>query len=299
MGANWITLLDTVGVSDASVAFFDQNEGIVTRHTHIIKTYDAGISWNYGSISISGTASLPVIRPLEVFENQVCMGLSNGIVYLSKDRGETWKSSYLEHAPSDFFFLNKDTVFAISVAGEMAKTNNGGATWKNYKLPIDSSRAIYFYNSIGYVLGSDTSGIGTIIKTDDLGKSWSTLKTGFKTCLLNMATLNDSIAILTGTDGVLLRWNYQNAIFTGLIKAQIDWTDVNIYPNPVKDYLNIDYEPSQTQIDKLFIINSLGQIIFEKSEPDTILSLESIASGLYYVRLEMKGEQKVFKLIKE
>lgn len=299
-GNNWISLLDTTGVFHSSVAFFDQNEGIVARHTHLIKTKDGGVSWHYGSISISGNTVLPYISPLKTYStNMICFGISSGAFYLSKDRGETLKySHYVNNSPTDFFFFNKDTIFALSISGDMAKTVNGGNTWKNYQLPIDSARGIYFKDQTGYVFGTDKFGWGTIIKTTDMGLTWSTLKTGYKTNLTNMAALNDSIALLSGSDGILLRWNYKVSLFTGLTMAYMNWMSVNAYPNPVKDFLYFDYSPDNIEIDKIIIINMIGQVVEEKISPGSSINLETLPAGLYYLKIDRAGIVKPLKLIK-
>ncbi len=300
-GVSWTKILDTTGVSISEAAFFDDQEGIVSRHTHFITTNNGGKTWNYGTISIKGNTTLPYLYPLVIHgNNMVCLGLSSGSFMLSKNRGQTWPyAGYLNSAPADFCFANKDSIFALSISGEIAKSTNGGISWKNFKLPLDSTKKIHHHQSIIYVLGADTQNTGTILKSQDFGLSWSRYSTGVKTKLLNMAMLNDSIALLTGTNGVLLKWNYTQSVFTGLVKISLPFEKLTVYPNPVQDKLYLEYEPEEELINSIRIINSLGQEIAAFSKPAKFIELSTLSPGIYYLKTQRDSQQQIIKLVKE
>ncbi len=171
----------------------------------------------------------------------ICAGGGTGNFYLSKDRGNTWPYSWgIGSQPiTDFFFLNKDTIFGLSLYGGLAKSTNGGSNWANTFLPIYSSYGINFKNANeGFVVGANLQNKGIIARTIDAGQTWQTFNTGITTTLLNIVLLNDSIALLSGTNGVLLKWNYKNTLFTGINDNYLDAIGLEVFQIPsMKNYV--------------------------------------------------------------
>lgn len=304
-GNNWIQKSSTSGAFSHEIAFFDSTDALMTDGPFLWRTTDGGSTW------ISATPDFGVgYETIKVYgDSMVCMGSigvsSVGAFKISKDRGQTWPygGGSLGLYPTDSYFLNQDTVLCISSGGGFNKTLNGGQSWHPSTTDfIYSAYGICFKNyKEGYVTGADNQNNGIVVKTTDLGQTWSTFNTGIKTTLLNMAILNDSIAILTGSDGVLLRWNYTNTIFTALGENYLDNAGLKIFPNPVTDKLHVEVD-SQLPLDlKLSISNTLGQVVFTKNTLDVKeeLDISFLPQGLYYLKAENTSGQKVFKIIKE
>lgn len=303
-GNNWVQKLSTTGDFNFEIAFFDSLEGMYSKPNGYSRTTDGGTSWTSGTIPINfpdGVNSFKIYG-----DSMICAGSSTGNFYLSKDRGHTWPLVYAYgfagyQAVTNFFFLNKDTIFAISYGGGFAKTLNGGLNWDNSaEPPIAQSHHITGLQTTNeiYVVGANSQNKGIVIKTTDFGQTWQTFNTGFNTTLLNITLLNDSIALLSGTNGVLLKWNYKNALFTGLNDNYLDNLGLQIYPTPVKDKLHLEYDQSDL---KLEITNSLGQTIYSPSEPLTEkeIDLSFLNNGVYFVKIQNSESQKIVKLIKD
>jgi hypothetical protein len=228
-----------------------------------------------------------------------------GVLYLSKDRGHSWPYVWgiggARKMPTDFYFLNKDTILGISENGVLAKTANGGISWNNLITPITNAYGVCFKNkNEGYVIGANQHSIGVIAKTTDFGKTWTTFNTGISTTLLNMVFVNDSIALLTGSNGILLKYNYKTSAFTSLMKNKID--EIIFYPNPVKDVLHLDLSKlSLLDYLQINILNSLGQTVFSEkiSTSDSEINLQFLHSGNYFVNFDINEEKITYKIIKE
>ena len=77
--------------------------------------------------------------------------------------------------------------------------------------------------------------------------------------------------------------------------------ELNIVPNPVKDKFKLQFEQSISQIHKITITNTLGQIIYTLNEPniDAEIDISFLTTGIYYLSAENNESKGVFKIVKE
>ena len=302
-GNNWIQKSTTSGAFSHDFRFFDSTEALMTDGPYLWRTTNGGASWtnNNSPFSIENTA-------IKTYgDSMVCVAGVNvllGGIMLSKDRGHTWPYGWgFGKNPTDIFFLNKDTIFGVSKAGGFTKTTNGGLTWDNSsEPPINNCYGIYFKNGKeGYLVGADIDGNALVVKTTDLGKTWSSFNINIKSTLTKMAVLNDSIAILIGSSGVLLRWNYSNTIFTGIVENYLNSIALTVFPNPVKNKLNFESNNTSFENLKINMSNTFGQTVYSKDVFDLKeeLDINFLESGIYYLKLESEKGYKVFKIVKE
>lgn len=75
--------------------------------------------------------------------------------------------------------------------------------------------------------------------------------------------------------------------------------DVQIYPNPAKRYLNIDITNlgEATAKGNISDINGRTVLSFENLSTANTLNVETLAPGTYLLRVECRGERKVWKVI--
>ncbi|MFK7923858.1 MAG: SdrD B-like domain-containing protein [Bacteroidia bacterium] len=89
-----------------------------------------------------------------------------------------------------------------------------------------------------------------------------------------------------------------------LSATDIPYLALNIYPNPVKDMMNIEYTMMKLQGDKLRIVNSLGQEIWQRnfevgapSKGNIQVNTSQWAEGFYYLELTHDQGSEVWKFI--
>ena len=65
----------------------------------------------------------------------------------------------------------------------------------------------------------------------------------------------------------------------------INYQDLNIYPNPAKDVLNVRLNNSNGVINKIQIFNILGQVIYINDTPKTeeVININKLNKGVYYI----------------
>ncbi len=301
-GNNWTQISNTAGAFSHDLGFFGSKEGLMTDGPYLLRSKDGGVTWT--NTPSPFTIALSTIQIYG--DSMVCIGgsgvLANGIK-ISQDRGHTWSSSgILWKEPTSTFILNSDTVFGISSEGEFTKTTNGGQNWHLSNVNfIHSAYGIYFKSfKEGYVLGNDLEKNGVIAKTTDLGQTWSTYNTGIKTTLMNMAVLNDSIALLSGTDGVLLRWNYRGSVFTSVGEAKPDNVLIKVFPNPVNDRLWIEYNAVHAGFTAI-VCNAMGQVVHCERLDDTKaqIDLSVLEAGIYLLKVENGKGRENIKIVKQ
>lgn len=92
--------------------------------------------------------------------------------------------------------------------------------------------------------------------------------------------------------------DYKLIVDDGLATTGFSLTNFKIYPNPVKDILNIS---NTTIIESVSIINVLGQIVFRSNPNNTSsqLNLVMLPAGSYIVKASSGSDVKILKIIKE
>lgn len=75
--------------------------------------------------------------------------------------------------------------------------------------------------------------------------------------------------------------------------------DLKIYPNPFIDVLNLHFP--NMNIERLGLYNLIGQKLYEISNPKATeeIDLSFLSSGIYYLKVQNEGGQKVFKIVRE
>jgi hypothetical protein len=60
---------------------------------------------------------------------------------------------------------------------------------------------------------------------------------------------------------------------------------INLYPNPAKNQFNLDYDATIISVNKIQIINTLGEMIFETNAISNNITFGEIHSGIYFVKI--------------
>ena len=114
------------------------------------------------------------------------------------------------------FALNKDTVYVMADNGVYNRTYDGGTTWINQNIGVAESffDLSFFDSDTGYCVGQN----GKIIKTIDGGSNWTTLLTGTTKDIFSILLKSESEIWAVGDSGIILNstdygltWN-QNSI---------------------------------------------------------------------------------------
>ena len=164
-----------------------------------------------------------------------------------------------------------------------------GQTWKVLKAYINSN------------------GLG-VDKIVDLG--WvPTSQADWKELTLDLANYESSTNLMVKFEA---RSRSGNSIYLDNVNIEADLaasakllnangSSINIYPNPSKDIVNIDFETYGKSFGGIKIINSTGQIIenietlIQKNNTTITCTLKHIPSGIYFAQINLGGQTIVKK----
>lgn len=307
-GNSWTLKLDTANYDVFIPAFFDSLEGIVCgSYGKLLRTKNGGNSWT------SGTHSFFLPSLTHVYSDSIIImagQASNALSYfqISKNRGNTWP--LFSKFPGNgtimgFDFLNKDTILGISKNGDISHeigfSFNGGVNWTYHLLPIETvpnGLSVKSRKEI-YVVGQSTGNKGIILKSTDFGSTWLYYESEINETFMGIVFLNDSIALISGTNGFLAKWNYKRAVFTGLAEQAPQVLQLGAYPNPVTNELFLNYDRAKINVTRITITDLLGRTVYQSAGPVDKISTAFLPPGLYQLKAETDKGQKTLRLVKE
>ena len=124
------------------------------------------------------------------------------------------------------------------------------------------------------------------------------------TCM-NTFTQNQKTRILTVLQNSPRRASLTTSTVCGtplaVSESALSKDEINIYPNPVKDYLNI-YSKKGIKITRYSIFNAVGQEVLKKevkSEADLKIGKENLGTGFFMITVYTENSYKTFKFIVE
>ncbi|HLU89668.1 MAG TPA: T9SS type A sorting domain-containing protein, partial [Cyclobacteriaceae bacterium] len=95
-----------------------------------------------------------------------------------------------------------------------------------------------------------------------------------------------------------------SSVATGLPQLQKEY-DITMYPNPVDDYIILEFKGEIPESMRILVYDQLGKIHLDKeTEVQTpLLDIQHLRHrlipGVYYLRIQTQGQQKVFKFLKK
>lgn len=124
----------------------------------------------------------------------------------------------------------------------------------------------------------------------------------FKDTVYIQGNLANVHGVNLGTIGKMQNMKYMDScrqVFTSIYEYGRSLLNISIEPNPSSSYVRIKYSGTEP-ITRLILFNSLGQQVYEILKPEElILDISKFSCGVYYLSLETKNEQKLFKVLKE
>ncbi len=146
---------------------------------------------------------------------------------------------------------------------------------------IDDSKNITDSINPNYIGLTYTYGWGTCNNGCDYKLSW------------HFKIYNNCVVEYNGSDG--------DPLDTGIDETNFPLNQVQLYPNPANETLNIDYGLLDYKKVKLSLYNSLGQKIEESpaNEFTQTINLSAKPAGVYQLKIENNLHQKTFRIIKQ
>ncbi|MGV3632186.1 MAG: T9SS type A sorting domain-containing protein [Bacteroidota bacterium] len=285
----WDLLFDTINLRINKLLMFDSLEGIfVNSNYKQFRTINGGLAWNLENNSLFDVSALE-----KYGDSIVCMGMFENFAY-STDRGRTWGfNPFYQYNPTSYAFLNEDSLLAIC-GNVVTSTESRGANWGVVNLADTAFLVDIKYHSgkvysVGKLSYYDNFGEeiihGVIAGSLDSGQTWQYYDTDLDTWFKSMEFLNDSIALICGTNGVLIKYNYRDHVL-GQKEVKFEAISKQITPNPAENKITFERRPGNER-EPIIILDRAGRKVFEISAtPESIITIDigSLSPGLYILK---------------
>ena len=132
----------------------------------------------------------------------------------------------------------------------------------------------------------------------DRGLSWEKYDTGLPAVLTRINFLNDSIALIAGTNGMLFKWN-KNSYATEVLEINNVEMQATAFPNPTSG--KIDIETRLLSDASIKVINFTGEIVLQKEHlfgNHFEFDISTAANGLHFAEITEKGRTELVKVVK-
>lgn len=285
--------------------------GHLTQTNQIFMTNGNDESWMLSGSNFTGSATGMVN-----YGDSTIMVITFNGVRLTHNRGQTWSTighTFGSNMKCQYF--NQDSVYCTGhtngYSSKMYYSYNGGLNWDWIWIENPTTSGTLYYGAIynmyfdspqhGYVVGS-LHGKCVLAETNDFGQTWTAYVPPFEGGFRSILNINDSLAILGGENGLLVKWDKTIPITDFLFTEEFNNIEnqILVCPNPVQDILSI--EASKTiNVYQITILNLEGKAVLEFQTPENlpILNLEHLQSGTYLIRFSTdKGVvfKKIYKV---
>ena len=200
-GETWLTSPVDAGAYYYNVSFDNDKVGWSRRYVaptvELVITQDGGQSWAVQNLPNS-------VVSMRLGEDAWVAGGASGEIYVSRDKGVTWKAVFSGTGAYFYDMTSSDakTFWAVCHDGTLLKSEDAGATWTASKpAGANTLRSIRFANAkVGWIVGDN----GLTLATVDGGKTWRTQASGTSATLWRVQIIDTSTAWITGEAGLLL-----------------------------------------------------------------------------------------------
>jgi len=266
----------------------------------LMKTSNAGESWNYVSIPSSEI----LYNACLINDNEGYVGGANGFISRTNDGGSSWtnESSYNHGYIFDLDFPTPQTGYGIGHYGTIIKRGEYklfGFITNNDNKPFDSCEVRllkYNQNTNSYQIEGVvyTNKVGYYEFSENIPQSFIQIIPNPKYYpVLPPIFYPDASTIETAQAINLLKgYNEYNFVIgynlvTGTINTKSRENSISLYPNPASQSFFL--KSSSMEIDRVQIFNIVGDLIYEvqiDNSNDMIeIITETFSSGLYYIHV--------------
>ncbi len=312
-GQNWTSVLDTVSdefFTEGLVVFDTNTIVLLSSQGRTFVTGNGGDTWEIGA-----QTGMPTTSGLQkINDSTAIIGVLERL-RITTNKGNSWVgSSFLQANPNTFSAKTLDSIYSVSVgpSGAYFSYIFGQPPFDRVDklIPMMEPAGLYVVSKDEiYITGKGwPQEVGRILKTTDLGNSWLYYDIPETEKLLELVFLDDSIALIGGYNGTLVKWN-KNSLMTewGLgLTESAESIEVAAYPNPVtqEQFVEVNTVPGEKLEIRLYDQQGrLCELVYsgltDADKKSISMDLSHLDSGLYVYYFQMGDRIGQLRFVKE
>ncbi len=311
-GQSWTPIFNSPGtLSNPELLVFDTNHLFLSLSSDFnYQTEDGGGYWELKP----NQEVNPISCSLKINDSVAIFGGNEKLAFTT-DTGVSWTSMpFLQGGPVAFFASSQDSVYLVSngISQNYLSYFFGGFQNTRVDKVVPGMFVIGMYavskNEI-YVIGrANPQYVGRIMKTTDLGNTWTYYDIPETTYLSAMVFLNDSIALIGGYNGTLIKWNKSSPMTEwglGIEENNNGNIAVAAYPNPVlqQQELRVTTFPGEELEINLYDAQGRKQDLIysgisEETEKKILVDFSDLSPGVYIYVIRAENRTRNVRFIK-
>ena len=262
-GENWELIDSSLENHLSGIYFINDNVGFICGDAgSILKTEDGGVTWLNLNSGVNS-----VLNDIHFIDEDIGFACGWGVMIRTEDGGENWIAVDEFPIPTSSYQMQKIDFpspmigFVCGDIGQILKTEDGGITWDFFLSGTEESlQSLDFINDqIGYACGF----AGTILRTIDGGNTWDFMSSDSDEIMFGIHFPSDNTGFMCSWGGKVLK---HESMISSLQGPSIHEKSITIYPNPVRDRVQIELDPAEWDASlELKLIDLNGQIIWQKA----------------------------------
>ena len=282
-GSGTITTI-AASPSEQGVVYYGTSNSLIYRLDDAHSSGSVNLELISGGISNGGYASCIAIDPYDADRVIVVYSNYNTVsLWLTEDAGESWEpiegnlvGTKAANVPPQLFYISDGPSTRWA---EIAMTDSGYVYFLGTSVGLFSTRKLAGDSTVWKQEGAET--IGNVV--------------------VDMLEYRESDQwLVVGTHG--------NGIYAGSVGfesipdtttniATVLNNDFDVYPNPSSDVINVRFESNGNR--EITVLDELGRPVLRKRAAGLMiqLNLESLSTGLYFLKSNMDGKVSVKKII--
>jgi len=301
-GQTWLPANDSINIAPSRCYFFNEGNGFLIGSAffagNVIGKMEQGLWTEYFNHSFSASLFNYGIDFRDTLTGIV--GGDGGYFYRTFDGGQSWDTVYSgkDSTIYDIKYLNDSAIIAATGHGNRSLiiSYNKGATWADelntitFAYPIMRALAVGAGDSIvavGHTTNPMMAPIGSVYWFESQG--WQ--EQSFSQNLYDVAKQSSSAAFAVGDSGLIVT-NRTNP--TAISENNnIDGT-IAIFPNPVQNTINLQY--NDLHIQSLKLTDLSGRTLKTFPAESKRLYVSGVAAGFYFLQIRAKEGEMTEKV---
>ncbi len=298
-GINWDQIFIEGEEFLKSIYFLNNNLGYISgSNGTILKSNDAGETWEKQT-----AATLLSLESIHFFDENTGIAVggstSSAIVFRTDNGGLSWTEvpTSTTNFLQSVFLLTNQKAFAVGWKGEVLSSEDGGQSWTSIS-PVSNvdNYDVFFTDPLtGFIVGGDPTQ-SKILRTKDGGLNWKISGPTNFSGLKGVAFTSALVGYAVGDQGTILKTENGG---TTTVEDLLTLEELNLYPNPVEDYLTIELN-ADNNINHISVFDVQGRLLKEEfiNSPTYRSDLRFLHEGSYYLKIETDSGNAVRKINK-